>query len=99
MKYVSRSPSLESVKPFRLVRYYGLTSLVVILLFAVTFSGVMGNSQILACTASAMALAIAGAGGIMLGSPTPFAPYGPSSEGACTIITSMGGVSQAVGIL
>ena len=49
--------------------------------------------------AAAMALATAAGGSTFGGSPTPLAPYGPTTLGCCTRIDSMRGTSRAVGIL
>ena len=43
MRYGARSPAPDSVKPFRLVRYFWATSMAVILLFAVTLSGLTAS--------------------------------------------------------
>src|SRR5262249_15783773 len=64
------------------------------------FSGVAGRSRMRTPTASAMALTMAAATGMVAGSATPLAPYGPSGSGISTSTLSIsGGTSDAAGIL
>ena len=61
-------------------------------------SGVAGACRTRTPVACAIALKIAGAVGISAGSPTPFAPCGPSGSGSSIRITSIGGTSPNVGM-
>ena len=63
-----------------------------------TRSGVIGSSKTRVPMASATALAIAGAAGVRLGSPTPLAPKGPTPLRDSRMMLSISGVSMAVGI-
>src|SRR4029077_19261703 len=62
-------------------------------------SAVMGRVVMRAPTAAAIALATAAGGSMFGGSPTPFAPNGPTRPGCSTRIDSMRGTSSVAGIL
>ena len=62
------------------------------------FSEVIGISVRFTPTASLIALAIAGAGGIIGGSPIPLAPKGPLFDSDSMKDLLNGGMSKTVGI-
>src|SRR5262249_56666988 len=63
-----------------------------------TFSAVIGRSLMRTPTASATALAMAGAGGPMGVSPNPFALYGPRPLSDAQLPTLSLGISRMLGL-
>src|SRR5262249_33515749 len=63
-----------------------------------TRSGVAGRCVTRTPVACRTAFKMAGAVGISAGSPTPFAPYGPSGSASSTRCVTTGGMSPTVGI-
>ena len=61
-------------------------------------AGVTGTSRMRTPVAAWIALRIAGAVATSAGSPTPFAPHGPSGSGSSIRWTVIGGTSPTVGI-
>ena len=59
----------------------------------------MGSDMMRSPVAAATALATAAGGSMLGGSPTPLAPYGPTTLGCSTRIDSTRGMSSVVGIL